>query len=332
MWLLLSALWLTAGCSVIDDDLSDCYQESQYKLEYQLKLITNMTTEISTKLNTVTETSVANALKAYLKNIFTDFAHDVDLSFYDTDGSFVRLHHDTHIMDANQKSYTLTLPMRQYRHLAVANIVDDKLVSLVKDEYSNTSMLSQDEGTKALPTSYISSHTTGVFTARESMEVLEGVDQTFNVRLYMANSATTLVIDPMGQPYKDITVFSTGFASGFYISDSTYVYSDTPPLVKADEVATGNTLLCFTSVNFPSHDANPEMPGATLWNFKVSVTKADDTITETILDITEPLQAGDLKIIKGSLDSDGAVRPYDPTVGMSVTLNWNSGGSYDPEL
>lgn len=332
MWLLLSALWLTAGCSVIDDDLSDCYQESNYQLEYQLKLITNMTTEISTKLNTVTETSVANALKAYLKNIFTDFAHDVDLSFYDTDGSYVRLHHDTHIMDANQKSYTLTLPMRQYRHLAVANIADDKLVSLVKDEYSNTSMLSQEEGTKALPSKYISSHTTGVFTARESMEVLEGVDQTFNVRLYMANSATTLVIDPMGQPYKDITVFSTGFASGFYISDSTYVYSDTPPLVKADEVATGNTLLCFTSVNFPSHDANPEMPGATLWNFKVYVTKADDTITETILDITEPLQAGDLKIIKGSLDSDGAVRPYDPTVGMSVTLNWNSGGSYDPEL
>ena len=333
MWLLLSALWLTAGCSVIDDDLSDCYQESEYKLEYQLKLVTNMTTEISTKLNTVTETSVANALKAYLKNIFTDFAHDVDLSFYDTDGSFVRLHHDSHIMDANQKSYTLTLPMRQYRHLAVANIADDKLVSLVKDEYSNTSMLSQDEGTKvSLPLEYISSHTTGVFTARESMEVLEGIDQTFNVRLYMANSAVTLVIDPMGQPYKDITVFATGFASGFYISDSTYVYSDTPPLVKADKVDTDGTLLCYTSVNFPSRDANPDMPGATLWHFKVYVTKTDDTITETVLDITEPLQAGELKIIKGSLDSDCAVRPYDPTVGMSVTLNWNSGGSYDPEL
>lgn len=333
MWLLLSALWLTAGCSVIDDDLSDCNPESEYKLEYQLKLVTNMTTEISTKLNTVTETSVANALKAYLKNIFTDFAHDVDLSFYDTDGSYVRLHHDQHIMDANQKSYTLTLPMRQYKHLAVANIADNKLVDLVKDEYSNTSMLSQDEGTKAtLPLKYIASHTTGLFTARESMEVLEGVDQTFNVRLYMANSAVTLVIDPMGQPYKDIAVFATGFASGFYINDSTYVYSDTPPLVKADEVATSSSLLCFTSVNFPSRDADPANPGVTLWRFKVYITKTDDTITETTLDIIEPLQAGELKIIKASLDSDGAVRPYDPTVGVSVALNWSGGGSYDPEL
>lgn len=333
MWLLLSALWLTAGCSVIDDDLSDCYQESNYRLEYQLKLITNMTTEISTKLNTVTETSVANALKAYLKNIFTDYAHDVDLSFYDTDGSFVRLHHDTHIMDANQKSYTLTLPMRQYRHLAVANIADDKMVDLNGDEYSNTSALIQDEGTKALPLKYILPHTTGVFSARESMDVLEGVDQTFNVRLYMVNSAVTLVIDPMGQPFNDIQVFSTGFASSFFINDSTYVYSDNPPLVKADKVATtGTTLLCYTSVNFPSRDADAMPSGTSLWHFKVYVTKTDGTITETILDITEPLQAGELKIIKGSLDSDCAVRPYDPTVGCSVSLNWNSGGSYDPEL
>jgi hypothetical protein len=58
----------------------------------------------------------------------------------------------------------------------------------------------------------------------------------------------------------------------------------------------------------------------------------DDSVTETVLDITEPLKAGDLKIIKGSLDDEGAVRPYDSTVGVSVTLDWNKGGTYDPEL
>lgn len=333
MWLLLSALWLTAGCSVIDDDLSDCYQESEYQLVYQLKLITNVSTEISTKLSAVTEIGVKSALTAYLSKIFTPFAHDVDLSFYDTDGSFVRLYHDTPQMEAEQKSYTLTLPMRQYRHLAVANIANDKMVDLKDDEYSNTSKLIQNEGTKAtLPLKYIPSHTIGIFTARESMEVLEGVDQTFNVKLYMANSAVSLVIDPKGQPYNDIQVFATGFASSFFINDSTYVYSATPPLVKSDEVATGSPLLCYTSVNFPSRDADAVPSGATLWHFKVYVTKTDNTITETVLDITEPLLAGELKIIKGSLDSDCAVRPYDTSVGCSVSLNWNSGGSYDPEL
>ena len=333
MWLLPSALWLMAGCSVVDEDLSDCNQNSQYQLEYQLKLVTNMTTEISTKLNTVTETSVANALRAHLKNIFTDFAHDVDLSFYDTDGTYARLHHDTHIMDANQKSYTLTLPMRQYKHLAVANIVDNTMVDLKGDEFSNTSTLSQNHGTKAAqPMEFISSHTTGLFSARKSMEVLEGVDQTFNVRLYMVNSAVTLVLNPNGQSYKDIKVFATGFANSFYINDSTYVFSETPPLVKADEVATGCSLLCYTSVNFPSRDADASTPNATLWRFKVYITKDDDTVTETILDIAEPLQAGDLKIIKGSLDSDCAVRPYDSTVGVSVTLNWNSAGDYEIDM
>ena len=55
----------------------------------------------------------------------------------------------------------------------------------------------------------------------------------------------------------------------------------------------------------------------------------DGTVTETVLDISEPLKAGDLKIIKGSLDDEGAVQPYDSTVGVSVTLDWNKGGNYE---
>ena len=57
MWLLPSALWLMAGCSVIDDDLSNCpTDEAQYQMEYELKLVTNMTTELQTQLTTITVT------------------------------------------------------------------------------------------------------------------------------------------------------------------------------------------------------------------------------------------------------------------------------------
>ena len=142
MGLLLSACWLMAGCSTIDDDLSNCEEEGkQFKTDYQLKLVTNMTTELKTQLTTITELSVAGALETHLKNIFTDFAHDVDLSFYDTDSERERLKHDTPIMNANQKSYTLTLPMRQYLHLAVANLLENDVVELAGDEYSHTSVL-----------------------------------------------------------------------------------------------------------------------------------------------------------------------------------------------
>ena len=326
--LLLSACWLMAGCSVIDDDLTDCYHEEQYQMYYQLRLVTNMTTELQTQLTTMTELSVAGVLQAYLKDIFSDFAHDVDLSFYDTEGKLERLQHDQHIMDANQSSYTLTLPMRKYMHLAVANITDNNVVGLVNDEQCNSSKLLQSDAVEGM----LSSHTTGLFTARQPMEVLEGVDQTFNVRLYMANSAVTLVLDPKEHSFNDIKVYATGFATAFYINDSTYVYTDNPPLVVAQQLETGNNLLCFCSVNFPSRDATRAAENPSLWQFKVYLTKTDGTVTETVLDISEPLKAGDLRIIKGELDDDGSVRPYDSRVGVSVTLNWNEGGSYNPDL
>ena len=326
--LLLSACWLMAGCSVIDDDLTDCYHEEQYQMYYQLRLVTNMTTELQTQLTTMTELSVAGVLQAYLKDIFSDFAHDVDLSFYDTEGKQERLQHDQHIMDANQSSYTLTLPMRKYMHLAVANIADNNVVGLFNDEHCQSSQLLQSDAVGGI----LSSHTTGLFTARQPMEVLEGIDQTFNVRLYMVNSAVTLVLDPKGHSFNDIKVYATGFATAFNINDSTYVYTDNSPMVVAQQLETGNELLCFCSVNFPSRDATRAAETPSLWQFKVYLTKTDGTVTETVLDISEPLKAGDLRIIKGELDDDGSVRPYDSRVGVSVTLNWNEGGSYNPDL
>ena len=334
--LLLSAVWLTVGCSTIDDDLSDC--GNTFEMNYELRLVTNMTTELKTQLTTMTELSVANALSMHLKDIFTDFAHDVDLSFYDTEGELNRLQHDQHIMDANQSSYALTLPMHKYMHLAIANITDNDVVSLEGDEYSPSSKLQQTKGMMTDGLEILSSHTTGLFTARLPMEVLSDIDQTFNVHLYMANCAASLVLDPKGQAYTNLKVYTTGFANSFFIRDSTYVFTEASPFVTAERVTTGNDLLCFCSVNFPSRDAIPTavksraQENPTLWQFKVYLTKLDGSITETILDIKEPLKAGDLRIIKGELDDDGAVRPYNSTVGVSVTLNWNSAGEYDTPL
>ena len=203
-------LLTVASCSVIDEDLSNCGEQA--KLDYELRLVTNMTTELRTELTTQTDLQIAQALRDELSNVFSDFAHDVDLSFYDTKGDSARLQHDEHFMDANQASYELNLPMRHYMHLATANILDNKLVTFEEDERCHHSILRQiDRDT-------IDSHTTGIFTARQPMEVLEGIDQNFNVHLYMANCAATLVIDPRGHGQLDkIRVYSTGFATGFNI-------------------------------------------------------------------------------------------------------------------
>jgi hypothetical protein len=307
---------------MIDDDLENCGND--YELNYELRLVTNMTTELQTQLTT--ETKVASALRTHLENIFSDHAHDIDLNFYDTEGALNSLYHKSDIIDASQTSYTLTLPMRKYMHLAVANIADNNVVDLKDEQHSNTSMLLQAEGKTLDP------HTTGLFTARQSMEVLSDVSQTFNVRLFMANSAVALVLDTKGYPYTDIKVYSTGFANRFNIKDSVYVFPKESPLIKATKVETGNALLCYCSVNFPSHDEMTRADEETLWQLKVYITNTDGSITESVLDIKEALKAGDLRIIKGDIDDQGGVRPYDSTVGVSVTLEWNEGPTYDPEL
>ena len=239
-------LVLSASCSVIDEDLSDCDNDNEYKLDYELRLVTNMTTELHTQIGLETNVALAAALKAHLSGIFTDYAHDVDLSFYDTQGEMPRLQHDQHIMDANQASYTLYLPMRQYMHLAVANVLNNELVNLKGDEKCRTAMLGQTVSDT------IASHTTGIFTARQPMDVLEGVDQTFHVQLYMANCAEALVINPRGQKYKDIKVYATGFATQFHINDSIYAFSEKSPIVRTQKLDTQGGNLCFCAINFPS--------------------------------------------------------------------------------
>ena len=341
---MLTAWMLTACSTYIDDDLSDCPPdtpgEEDYELTYELRLVTNIATELTTQLTTTTEVQVADALRDHLSGIFTDFAHDVDLSFYDTENNQERLSHDEHVMNASEQSYTLNLPMREYMHLAVANIQDNEVVALSDDDRCPTSQLET-----VATGDVIDSHTTGLFTARQPMNVLENVSQTFHVRLYMANCASALVIDPRGHQVKDIKVYTTGFASNFLINDSVYTFAQTAPLVRADNVQTGTNDLCFCSVTFPSKDEElmrtvietedpfvSEEGAQTFWQFKVYVTLDDDTVTETLLSVREPLRAGQLKIIKAFMGDNGDVRTNDQMVGVSVTLNWNDGGHHDIDL
>lgn len=190
----------------------------------------------------------------------------------------------------------------------------------------------------------IDSHTTGLFTARYPLKVLEGVSQTFHVRLYMANCAEALVVDPRGHSYKDMKVFATGFASKFHINDSTYTFPEKYPYVRATKVNTGeNEKLCFCAVNFPTTDEEGmrtvvEVPfdenesETVFWQFYVYVTNDDGSVTESVLSVRSPNKAGQLRIIGGYMGDDGAIHPKDQTVGVSVTLNWNDGGHHDIDL
>ena len=342
---------LFMSCSMIDEDQSDC--GVQAKVDYEMRLVTNMSTEIQTQLTTQMDLEMATALRNYLSGIFTDYAHDVDLSFYDTVGDSVRLKHDRHIMDANEASYTLNLPMRQYMHLAVANLVDNDLVGLEKDEYCHPSMLQQ------VARDTINSHDTGLFTARQPMEVLEGVDQSFKVRLYMANCAACLIIDPRDHNTDGIKVFATGFATGFNICDSAFVFPKQSPIVTTTELKPegGSGERGYCCVTFPSRMSGKpagsqtrtiietEEPfigdsgRETLWQFRVYVPHSSsesrssgEAYTESILNVKNAQKAGELTIIKAHLGGNGEVETKASEVTVSVTLDWKPGGEYHPHF
>lgn len=324
-WILGATLLVNlAACSTIDEDLSDCGED--FEMEYELQLITNIETELQTELVTGRELLVADALRNHLANIFTDVARDIDLSFYATNKEAALQYHKSDLMNDNEKTYTFSLPAQDYRHLALANLQNNSVVSVTGGEQSATQTLVQKQGET------IESHETGLFTAREDMKVKEGEDQTFHVDLYMANSATALVIDnPRGVEVKDIQVYATGFATAFNVNDSTYTYVDNPPMVHAQQVSTGvGDMLCFCTVNFPSRDkAVGEEP---LWQYVVYVTLADGSVTQSVLSLKEPLMAGNLKIVKTYLQADGSLQPDNTLVGVSVTLDWKQGGTYEPEM
>lgn len=244
LYVLMAAIF--SGCSLVDEDMSDC--GTDYILDYELTLVTNVSTEISTELETTLSTdlelSAALAIREYLKNIFTDYAHDVDLSFYDVAEDSVRLHHEEHIMDANQSSYTLYIPVRRYMHTAIANITENSVVQVVDGDYCHREKLRQ------IARDTLSSHTTGLFSARQFMDIREGEDQHFDVRLYMANSATAILIDTTGSNIRDLKVFSTGFATEFSVRDSLYHFKSAPVFRMDSLPLSEKGGCCFASVHF----------------------------------------------------------------------------------
>ena len=329
------------SCSTIDDDLSDC----GFQVNYELKLVTNIQTKLQTQLQTDltlrTNQQLSDALRRHLEKIFRDHADDVDLSFYDVLGDSVRLEHDQHDMNGKEEQYTLNIPRRHYMHLATANVKQERSVEPFDVLNCHKSRLAQT----ALDT--IPSHTTGLFTARYDMDILDSVSQTFNVHLYMANSATVLVVDTLGSGVRDIKVYATGFATGFHMADSTYTYKETSPIVRAEPINVGDDRqhACFCTVNFPSRDKTVIPVGSPrraasddiadgLWEYHLYITTASGSVTRSVLKSYQPLYAEQVLVVHVKLEPNGTPTPEstDATVGVSVTLDWNPGGEYHPEL
>ena len=332
--------------SCIDEDLDDCPPaEKDFRVEYEVRLVTNMELELNTVLSTNTEIELAKRLRNELRNVFRNFAHDVDLSFYDLEDDHIRSHHETHIMDAEQASYALMLPVSNYLHLAVANIGEEPLVRLQDDHEAGLISLQQ------MRADTIETQQTGLFTARLPM-IMTGLDQTFDVHLYMANCASSLVVDPGNVKVKDMEVYMTDLADGFAIRDSVYHYATQAPTIRARQMEnTGSDLLCWYAVHFPTRDyselpdevipdeayqatgrATLPAPEGAISRVYVNITTENGVRTHYLFYTMAPMKASTLNILKFRLNDIGGLETMDPDVVMSMDYTWREGASYTPEM
>lgn len=321
---------LFIGCSIIDDDLSACGEP--YTLNYEMRLVTNMQMTINEELSLAIEEKMAVALKEWLGPIITGQAHDLNVNFYSLDGKDMLKEHWEDVIDATQKSYTLTIPREDYMHLAVVNIAENSNVSLSGQQHSTTLRLELNEADTVV------SQETAVFTARELMLMAQDTTKDkFDVHLYMVNSVVALVIDTLGVQAPEMDVVLSGTATGFNVLDSAFTFKH-PSIVRADRLMDQ----CYAVVTWPSRDsvsAGPALAPAvtaeepTFWELRSYVKLPNGTTTLTTFSIHKPLEAGALEIIRVNMKDDGSLEPIsNPEVGASVKLDWKQGSDYEIDM
>ncbi len=330
LFIILFPLCLCA-CSIIDDDLSMCGEE--LVIDYQVQLHTELDLQLQTDLSLTEETPVREALQKLWEPIFTDKAKDIDLRFFlgSTDILKYRIQE---VINDNRSSYTIRLPKDDYMHLALANIADNRQVHLSGADHAATMILSLPESGTVSPLN------TGVFTARLPMNVNDTVRR-FDVHLYMVTAAVALVIDTtLCDSLESLSSVMNGSACTFAVQDSVFSYAR-PCVLKMEDVPVGsgqglprkavrgeqsNLFACQATVGLPTQDDQS-------WTITCVATLEGNRHTTSTLTIAEPLKAGTLRIIKLTMEGNGAVKPnVGQQVGATVTLDWKSGGEHEIEI
>ena len=238
---------ILSGCSyLVDEDQSDC--GGAIRIDYRLRLVTNEQTELEKMLSEQKDAPVKKALQASLEGIFTDIAHDVDLSFYDQTG--LRLEHLETVVDQERFDCSLYLPAQTILHACTANVADNGAVTLEGGETGPAGQFVQHAAEGVTDP-----HRTGLFTGRKTLDVRPDADQQFAVDLTIVNAATALVVLPAAAA----TGIVTGTVEAFrdVVTGSTTVVASPAPVIVAPPAVPPAPVIVAPSVVAPAPAAVP---------------------------------------------------------------------------
>lgn len=311
----------------IDDDTSDC--GTVYRITYHMHAVNNTGDQITAQLP-----EDANAtLRQNLTNLFTPLLHPTtypaQLLFQQTnDGSYL---FSPQTFNGDEQTLSLTLCPTTYRHTAVTGT--DRQGALLAD---STNVSTEQVTTPAADT--IPAQTNALLSGRKDLKIQGNNEEAIHVHLYPANAAVAVVAKE-DQSVKDVKVYLTDLASSYTTNDSTYHF-DKDALVRttvSTEATSGQKI--YHALVFPSRDSapgtidtdKPQADGA-VWRIVVLAKIADGSTTRSVLYVQKPLKAGDVRVICVAVGSNGAVTVTTAGVGASVTLDWNKGGEYNPDI
>lgn len=328
-----------SGCSLIDEDITGC--NNQVRLTYELRLDPEIIQELEDELDLHADEDIRGMLKEYIDGVFTNYARDVDLFFYDTNEPMDCLRSMSEKMNSSSNTYSISMPVRSYMHTAIANVKVSENVHLSGQENYASCWMEHEQ-----VDGYYYPQRSGLFTAKRRLDIGMKANQRFRIRLGMANSATALILDTgKATNVTDIRVEVEGMAVAFNPVDSTYLYDD-KAVFATEEFSTGYKH-CYAAVHFPSHDAvevdEEEDTKATeyddddnlerkTWRWYVYATLKDGSVTRSTLEMRPSVQAGQLKIRNAFVKDEGEVGSNEVDVSITVKLDWKPGLEIDVPL
>ncbi len=355
------------SCALIDERQKDCPEEMS--LTCTVNLVSNKEEEMNDKLGTLHDLPLRAALEDYLSDVFVSSTRDVDMLFYDQRKRGKMTFRESEVMDAEQRVFSLQVPASDYRVAGVSNLTAVPVLSLQDEEdgyalalvhktsrsvvpshpsavyAARQRMLVRDRGDQTFGIQFHMANAAAALALNcDSCEVrnlratFTGLADSFRIldSAYSFDQHIVMEADVIdARPYVDDSEEAERF-----IYDTFWERWTKLPL-----------MVC--TVGFPSPNVGSAVIGTypIVWTIELYVTLADGSTTRSDIYIGRPLEAGRLMIIKGWLTENGGFMatpphppyvpppPVDPdqpadstVVGVSVVLNWNNAGNYNPYL
>lgn len=306
----------------IEEDMSTCLYGVE--IEYHICLQTDFKDVLAREFTTPMEIELSQQLQTPLSAIFTEEVKDINFSFY---AKSKHKYDEVYDMNDSHHTHNFLINSKNYLHFAFANLAAEQSIERINQSKTETCHIAQIAGDT------IDSHSVAQYAASKEIAV-QPVNSPFSMELSMQNAACVLALDPNGNKVKSIRSYIINTANAFHAQDRVFKF-DNPQVIRMNPLHTDDMYAMY-GLSFPSRDTYPTTPPAdvepAIWRVHAYIALENGAVAESILSVKKPLKPEDLYIIKGVITSKGGIQSSSRDVGISVNLDWEQGGEYNPEI